>query len=45
MKVGRDGDPILDFSALTRDHAAALVEVTVEDFRDGRGEGHARCDE
>jgi phage terminase small subunit len=38
MKVGPDGDPHLDFSAITRDQAAALVEVTVEDFKDGRGE-------
>jgi len=38
LKVGPSGDPILDFSALTRDQAAALVEVTVEDFVDGRGE-------
>jgi phage terminase small subunit len=36
MRVGPDGDPVLDFSALTRDQAAALVEVTVEDFKDGR---------
>jgi phage terminase small subunit len=38
MKVGANGDPYLDFSAITRDHAAALIEVTVEDFKDGRGE-------
>jgi len=38
MAVGPDGDPYLDFSALTRDQAAALVEVTVEDFKDGRGD-------
>ncbi|TEA78650.1 terminase small subunit [Allopusillimonas ginsengisoli] len=38
MRVGADGDPYLDFSALTRDQAAALVEVTVEDFKEGRGE-------
>jgi phage terminase small subunit len=30
-----DGDPYLDFSALTRDQSAALSEVTVEDFVDG----------
>jgi phage terminase small subunit len=29
---------VLDFSGLTRDQAAALVEVTVENFLDGRGE-------
>lgn len=38
MRPGIDGDPTLDFSALTRDQAAALSEVTVEDFKDGRGE-------
>lgn len=38
MRPGSDGDPTLDFSNLTRDQAAALVEVTVEDFKDGRGE-------
>lgn len=38
MRVGADGDPTLDFSALSRDQAAALAEVTVEDFKDGRGE-------
>lgn len=38
MKAGVDGDPYLDFSALNRDQAAALQEVTVEDFKDGRGE-------
>lgn len=38
MRAGPDGDPYLDFSALTREQAAALAEVTVEDFKDGRGE-------
>ena len=38
MRSGPDGDPYLDFSELTRDQAAALIEVTVEDFKDGRGE-------
>lgn len=38
MRAGPDGDPFLDFSALTRDQAAALTEVTVDDFIDGRGE-------
>jgi len=38
MKSGADGDPFLDFSQLTRDQSAALAEVTVEDFKDGRGE-------
>lgn len=38
MRPGPDGDPYLDFSDLSRDQAAALAEVTVEDFKDGRGE-------
>src|ERR1700712_3963010 len=38
MRAGPDGDPYLDFGSLTRDQAAALGEVTVEDFKDGRGE-------
>jgi phage terminase small subunit len=38
MRSGPDGDPYLDFSKLTRDQAAALVEVTVDDFKDSRGE-------
>lgn len=38
MRAGPEGDPYLDFSGLTRDQAAALSEVTVEDFKDGRGE-------
>lgn len=38
MRVGAGGDPVLDFSKLTRDQAAALTEVTVEDYLDGRGE-------
>lgn len=38
MRANSDGDPYLDFSDLTRDQAAALSEITVEDFKDGRGE-------
>lgn len=30
MRVGPEGDPTLDFSALSRDQASALHEVTVE---------------
>ncbi|MGO3890095.1 MAG: terminase small subunit [Paenalcaligenes sp.] len=38
MKVSPDGDPFLDFKDLTRSQAAALSEVTVEDFKEGRGD-------
>lgn len=38
MRSSPGGDPYLDFSGLTREQAAALAEVTVEDFKDGRGE-------
>jgi phage terminase small subunit len=38
MRATLDGDPYLDFSNLSRDQAAALAEVTVEDFKEGRGE-------
>lgn len=37
MTRGQDGDPRLDWSKLTRSQAAALSEVTVDDFVDGRG--------
>ena len=38
MRPGEGGDLVVDFSRLSRDQAAALVEVTVEDSRrsDGR---------
>jgi hypothetical protein len=38
MRIGPDGDPVLDFANLTRDQAAALQEVTVESYMDGGGE-------
>lgn len=37
LRPNGEGDPYADFSALTREQAAALAEVTVEDFKDGRG--------
>ena len=38
MRIGPSGDPTLDFSGLTREQAAALTEVTVDDYFDGRSE-------
>ena len=38
INVTADGDAFVDLSALDRDKAAAISEVTVEDFKDGRGE-------
>ena len=35
MRIGPDGDPVLDFENLTRDQAAALQEVTVETYMEG----------
>ena len=37
MRIGPNGDPVLDFANLTRDQAAALQEVTVETYMVGRG--------
>lgn len=36
--VGRDGDPVVKLPQDDRAKMAALAEVTVEDFTDGRGE-------
>ncbi len=36
-RLSEGGDPILDFSDLTRDQKAALSELTVEDFMASRG--------
>lgn len=38
VRVTSDGDPFVDLSQLTRDQAAAIGEVTVEDFVTGRGD-------
>jgi len=38
LRVTPDGDPFLDLSDLTPEQTAALSEVTVEDYMEGRGE-------
>lgn len=38
VRVGPNGDPFTDFTGLDRDKAAAIGEITVEDFKDGRGD-------
>lgn len=38
MRSGAGGDPYLDFSALSRDQAAALQEVTVDSYTEGAGD-------
>ena len=38
FSVTSDGAPFIDLSAITRDQAAALVEIEVHDYVDGRGE-------
>lgn len=39
MAVDAGGDPTLNFADLTRDQAAALQEVSVETYMEGRGAG------
>jgi phage terminase small subunit len=39
MRIGEEGEPIVDFSRLDRNRAAALSEVVVEDFPQARGAG------
>jgi phage terminase small subunit len=38
IEIGTNGDAYVDLSRMTRDQAAAVQEVAVEDFMDGRGE-------
>jgi phage terminase small subunit len=38
LYITSDGDPYIDLSSCTRDQLAALQDVSIEDFVDGRGE-------
>ncbi len=38
ITITNGGDPVTDFSALTRDQAAAISEIVVEEYTEGRGE-------
>lgn len=38
IRITSDGDPAVDLSKMTRDQAAAVAQISVEDFKDGRGE-------
>ena len=37
IRIGANGDPYIDLSELTREQAAAISEVAVDDYMDGRG--------
>lgn len=38
VSITSGGEPFIDLSALNREQAAAIAEMVVEDFKDGRGE-------
>jgi phage terminase small subunit len=38
VKATPGGDPYIDLSKMTREQAAALSEITIDDYMDGRGE-------
>lgn len=37
VRIGTNGDPYIDLSKLTREQAAALSEIAVDDYVEGRG--------
>lgn len=38
FRISKEGEPIIDLSDITEDQSAALQEIMVEDFKDGRGD-------
>lgn len=38
FRITKEGEPFIDLSGITEDQSAALQEIMVEDFKDGRGD-------
>lgn len=38
FRISKEGEPLIDLSDITEEQSAALQEIVVEDFKDGRGD-------